>query len=152
MTPKFKSLAVTTSLAAASFLADLEAVLKISQNILWGSSNYQTAMNLRIGKPVIIVGIPQLDETEYEEQTLSIYRIGMMAYAYKIVTVFVVASDKESAIRKAEILKVNMDRLASRQYPKNGNIQWKMHTSGEAVSNEEVIELAKNAEVVVTLY
>lgn len=138
---------VATSLAAAAFIADLEDIVGVSQNILHQDAGSTVVVTGIDEKPILINGVPQVEEDA--EASVELFRVGFAHYNYKLVTAIVVARDKETALMKAQILKGEMDALALQQYPQNG--AWKSHAFEDPISNEEALELSQKAQVLLTI-
>lgn len=140
------TLAITTSLTAASFIADLEAIAGISKHIVVERPTTDTTVTIRTDKPTVISGFPQLDEGQ--EMSLSLFRVRFAAYGYIPITAIAVATDRQAAIAKANIVKRELERGEVKEHP---NLQLRMDVFEDTLSNEEVIQLAAKAEVMITI-
>lgn len=135
------------SFAASSFIADLESIVEVSQSILCQEAGTSVAITGIDEKPILINGMPQFEEDT--DVSVEFFRFGLAHYNYKIVTAIIVATDKEMALVKAQILKNEMDALALQQFPKNG--AWKSHLFEGSISNKEVLQLSQEVEVFITI-
>lgn len=99
---KLKALAaaVATSLATASFVSDLMASFAIADDIVIGKLGHVHLSNISSEKAVVVQGYPQV-EPQDEDIDMMLFRGGYIAYSFKIVSLIVVATDLQSAQRKA---------------------------------------------------
>ena len=149
---KLKALAtaVTTSLATVSFANDLMGSLAIADGIETGKPGYVDLSRYGSDSSVVVVqGYPEL-ESQDEDADIELFQAGYFAYTLKIVSLIIVAKNRQSAEWKANVFKEEADRYVLSRFPENG--AGKLHVSDEPMSNADAVSLAGDAEIVLTIY
>ena len=149
---KFKVIpvAVATSLATAGFVDDLMASFSVVGGIATGKpGNVDTSGFSSESNIVVVQGYPEV-EAEDEDADLVLFQAGYFAYGFKIVSLIVIAKDRPTALRKANVFKKAADEFVLARFPNND--AGKLHVSDEPISNAAAVSLASNAEIVLTLH
>lgn len=149
---KLKALAtaVTTSLATVNLVNDLMASISIADGIVTGKPGYVDLSRYSSESNVVVVqGYPEVNSQD-EDADIMLFRAGYFSYNFKIVSLIVVANDRQSAERKANTFKEAADKYVLSRFPENG--AGKLRVSDEPISNADAVLLACNAEVVLTIH
>ena len=152
MRNRFFITALTTSLAAAGFFSDFNAISNSMKGFhIQIPPPFQLApMTSAFEKPLLIAGYPQHDDDDQPDSLeIRFYQVGFIHYGYKIVTAVVVASDAQFAEMKAYQVKQQFDEFSANQHPNSTG--WKMYLNSEPLSNASVVDLSVSAEILITV-
>ncbi|MEM7617596.1 MAG: hypothetical protein AAF195_04365 [Pseudomonadota bacterium] len=136
--------AVSTSLAVSGFISSINTILENSENFVFQQPGSRISITSTSTTPIVIQGLPSLDEHDTDSYEISMFKVGLMHYNYQIITAIIIAPDHINAASKVAIFKRTLDQIALSEYPQNG--EWKSHLNKEPVSFLDIAKIRSNNE------
>ena len=141
--------AIALALGVMGGIQQIDAALGVASSLQYQSNPIEYSRFSNEGTPIVVNGFPKVS-SETDELGLKIFRCGFAHYNYKITTLFIVAFDVSAAKSMASNFYSQINQLAKREYPKNGD--FKQHFFEEDISPNEVLDVSKNVDAVYTIF